>query len=91
LLPPTNKSGTQRAYDAADSELNQIYQELMLKQTEANRQKLIRAELAWINFRDTNCAFQTSVYGGSTADCLTEVTQQRTQQLADSASLTSGT
>lgn len=74
--------------EAADQQLNQVYQQLRLNLKGSQREKLLTdAELAWIRFRDINCAFEKSSYeGGSIApsvyySCIEEMTKQRTQKL----------
>lgn len=74
--------------EAADKQLNQVYQQLRSNLKGSQREKLlIDAELAWIRFRDINCAFEKSSYeGGSIApsvyySCIEQMTKQRTQKL----------
>jgi uncharacterized protein YecT (DUF1311 family) len=74
--------------EAADRKLNQIYKQLRSKYKGTKKEKLlIDAQLAWIKFRDTNCAFALSKYeGGSIAsmmgsNCLKRTTEQRTEEL----------
>lgn len=73
---------------AADQKLNQVYQQLKSTLKGSHREKLlINAELMWVRFRDTNCAFERSSYqGGSIApsiyhSCIEQMTKQRTEQL----------
>lgn len=74
--------------EAADKQLNQVYQQLRSNLKGSQREKLlIDAELAWIRFRDINCAFEKSSYeGGSIAPsvyygCIEQITKQRIQKL----------
>ncbi len=74
--------------EAADKRLNQIYQQLRAALKGTKREKLlIDAELKWVKFRDTNCAFERSDYeGGSIASfiyysCIEQMTKQRTKEL----------
>lgn len=74
--------------EAADQKLNQVYQQLKSVLKGSQREKLlIDAELMWVRFRDTNCAFERSSYqGGSIApsiyySCIEQMTKQRTEQL----------
>ena len=74
--------------EAADQKLNQVYQQLKSALKGSQREKLlIDAELMWVRFRDTNCAFERSNYqGGSIApsiyySCIEQMTKQRTEQL----------
>ncbi|AFY34674.1 lysozyme inhibitor LprI family protein [Calothrix sp. PCC 7507] len=79
----------QLSYQNADKKLNQFYQKLLPKLPKPRQQKLITAQQAWINFRDTNCEFERSGYeGGSIApaiyfSCLETMTNQRTKQLKE--------
>lgn len=74
-------------YQNADKRLNQVYQKLMPKLSAARKQKLIVAQRAWLNFRDTNCEFEMSQFEGGTmapaakAGCMAQLTKTRTTQL----------
>ncbi len=76
-----------RDYRAADAELNQVYQALILQQSDSGKAALETAELAWLSFRDIDCTFSKSFYeGGSIApliynSCLEARTVNRTQEL----------
>lgn len=75
------------AYQNADRQLNQVYQQLLPKLPASRKQKLITAQQAWIKFRDSSCDFERSAFeGGSMApmiygSCLATVTEQRTKDL----------
>lgn len=75
------------SYQNADKKLNQVYQQVRSKLQGANREKLTEAQLAWIKFRDGNCAFaRTEVEGGSMepmifSGCLADITKKRTASL----------
>ena len=75
------------SYQNADKKLNQVYQQVRAKLQGANREKLTLAQLAWIEFRDGNCAFaRTEVEGGSMepmifSGCLADITKKRTASL----------
>ena len=74
-------------YAIADKRLNQIYQQLIPQLRGEQKQRLIQAQRTWIQFRDQTCRFESSQVLGGTAEglfftnCLTKVTQQRTQDL----------
>ena len=76
-------------YAVADKRLNQVYQQLMGQLRGEQKQRLIQAQRTWIQFRDQNCRFVSSQALGGTAEglfftnCLTKVTQQRTQDFQD--------
>lgn len=69
---------TQRNYQQADRELNQVYQQIVSRGTWP---ELRNAQLAWIAFRDANCEFEG--YGSSANNnlCLIRMTEERTQEL----------
>ena len=78
-----------REYRAADAELNKAYNRLA-GILDAEEKALLKAtELAWIKYRDTNCAFESSQYAGGTmrpmieSFCLTRVTRARTAELKE--------
>lgn len=81
------KECAHRAYEAADRRLNQVYQQLSSKLSSTERQQLIAAESAWIQFRDKNCSFEVypsrggTGYGGFLSNCLEQMTRQRTADL----------
>lgn len=78
-----------RDYQKADKSLNASYSKIRerLADDEPVRKALLEAQRAWIKFRDAECAFSTmGTEGGSIqpmlkAMCLTELTEQRIQQL----------
>lgn len=75
------------AYDMAQSLLNETYKQLLLKQDKSRQASLTQAQLAWVKFKDLQCAHEASVsQGGSIqplvrSTCLTDLMQQRRQQL----------
>ncbi len=74
-------------YKQADKKLNQVYPQVRNKLSGSRREQLTSAQLAWIEFRDANCEFESSLFeGGSMAPmilsgCLARVTKQRTADL----------
>jgi uncharacterized protein YecT (DUF1311 family) len=73
-----------------DDELNSVYQALRKELSGTDREeRLIDAQLAWISFRDADCAFVAGQFeGGSqqpqvTNDCIARLTHQRTTQLKE--------
>lgn len=73
----------------ADKKLNQVYRQLLPKLTQAEKDKLIDAELLWIKFRDANArARAESCSGGSLYPMLysgaqKRSTETRTQELQE--------
>lgn len=74
-------------YAAADAELNQTYQRLKSSLDAAEQELLTEAELAWIEYRDHNCALEAKPYEGGSiqptirAGCLTRMTEARTAEM----------
>lgn len=87
-----------QAYQVADDKLNEAYQALVgqLSNNAASLEKLRTAQRAWIDFRDAECAFESSaVEGGSIQPmiqngCLETLTESRTDQLREHASCEEG-
>ncbi|QIZ69947.1 lysozyme inhibitor LprI family protein [Oxynema aestuarii] len=77
----------QQRWEAADLELNQIYQSLIPQLSNNRRQQLVKAQRAWIAFRDSECAFHSSVAEGGTMQpmlyygCLANLTDIRNAEL----------
>ena len=71
------------SYEAADAELNQVYQALSDASAETIGENLITAQIAWIDYRDRNCTFE--VIGSpnviSESECLARMSATRTEQL----------
>lgn len=74
-------------YQAADKELNVVYHSLVSSQDATGRSLLKKAELAWIAYRDAECAFEADAYRGGSivptieSSCLAERTRERTSAL----------
>jgi uncharacterized protein YecT (DUF1311 family) len=72
------------AYEDADAALNAVYSEVRSRLDDEGREQLLTTQRAWIAFRDAECTFRSrGVEGGSIqpmihANCLTELTEQRT-------------
>lgn len=75
------------SYNAADQRLNQVYQQLQAQLSPADVELLTTAELAWLDYRDTNCKFAESIYAGGSIqptiyfNCLERVTDARIAEL----------
>ncbi|NER83497.1 MAG: DUF1311 domain-containing protein [Leptolyngbya sp. SIO1D8] len=67
------------SYEAADQELNSVYQSLQDYLSSEEQELLTDAQLAWIDYRDLHCAFE----GGDTDTCLAQVTETRAGQLQE--------
>lgn len=66
-------------YQEADRQLNLVYQ---LVRSQITQEPLRAAQLAWIDFRDANCAFEGSQSSTDKTLCLTRMTEKRTQELS---------
>ncbi len=73
--------------DSADFMLNRAYKQLLNTLSKDRQQKLIKAQRAWIKFRDLNSAVISSVYEGGSiqplihAQAQIELTNNRTAEL----------
>jgi uncharacterized protein YecT (DUF1311 family) len=79
-----------KEYEAADAELNKVYQQLMSKlDDDGHRTALKEAQLAWIKFRDANCEFESypnrrgTIHPIVNVGCRTGMTAQRTRELQE--------
>lgn len=74
-------------YTKADQKLNEVYKKVMAKTDAAKKQKLVAVQKTWITFRDAHCNYVASAWEGGSMQpamisaCLTELTNQRVDQL----------
>ncbi|MEG3898227.1 MULTISPECIES: lysozyme inhibitor LprI family protein [unclassified Microcoleus] len=74
-------------FQAADSKLNQVYQQLQAKISSRQKQRLTVAQRTWIKFRDENCDYAKGQFEGGTLAastygyCRARVTQERIKDL----------
>ena len=76
-------------YATADGEMTQAYQQLIaeLSNDPAEEENLLKAQRAWITFRDADCHFQGQSARGGTMEpmliniCLLDRTEQRRDQI----------
>ena len=73
-------------YGQADREINRVYRQVISDLSTERKQKLIRDQQAWIKYRDTNCEYRSSIWGGIQSvgfnySCLARMTRERTQEL----------
>lgn len=77
----------QKRYEQVDQILNRLYRQVMALQRETQANRLLKAQLAWLKFRDLQCAHAAGAYeGGSIAPliystCLTDLTSARNRYL----------
>jgi len=76
-----------KARDAADAQLDTLYQSVRARLDAGEIQQLISAQRLWIQYRDANCVAERDLYGGGTATgpaysaCLESMTRARTKEL----------
>jgi uncharacterized protein YecT (DUF1311 family) len=76
-----------KEYQAADTELNQIYRKLVSMLDDEEKSQLKGAQNAWLKYRDANCEFVADQYEGGTIRpmihglCLADMTKNRTAEL----------
>jgi uncharacterized protein YecT (DUF1311 family) len=76
-----------KEYQAADTELNQLYRKLVSTLDDEEKSQLKGAQNAWLKYRDANCEFVADQYkGGSIRPtihglCLADMTKNRTTEL----------
>ncbi|MBD2104003.1 lysozyme inhibitor LprI family protein [Leptolyngbya sp. FACHB-261] len=77
----------QQAADAADRQLNQVYQRLIRQLSAAERSRLVAAQRSWIQYRDDACESEGGGPDSGTgqfarfSDCVARLTRQRTTEL----------
>ena len=84
------KQCSAKKFKQADDELNRVYKQLMAKlDDEGHKTSLKTAQLAWLNYRDANCDFESylnrggSIYSVIVTECQTAMTTSRTRQLKE--------
>jgi uncharacterized protein YecT (DUF1311 family) len=76
---------TDKAYKASNAELNALYRKIQkrLADDKDTGQLLVKAQRAWLSFRDAECAFSSSgaaggsVYPTTLSMCLDDLTRKR--------------
>lgn len=77
---------TSETYKTADQELNSTYQEVLKRTSKEQLQILLKAQEFWIQYRDSDCKFQSfKVSAGSAGStvylkCITDKTKARTAE-----------
>lgn len=84
------KQCSAKNFKQADDELNKVYKQLMSKlDDDGHKASLKTAQLSWLNYRDTNCDFESylnrggSIYSVIVTECKTSMTTSRTRQLKE--------
>ena len=90
---PANKTQTELDQDAqvssqkAELALDKAYRQLMTSLSADHHTQLEKAQQAWLAFRDAEAEFRSSLFAGGSiqplvySEALTELTEQRTEQL----------
>jgi uncharacterized protein YecT (DUF1311 family) len=73
--------------DRQDARLNDTYKKLMSKLSRDRKKALLKAQRAWIKFREANCDYYADPAGGRAerliaSDCLVTMTAKRAKELA---------
>jgi uncharacterized protein YecT (DUF1311 family) len=75
-------------YKKADLDLNKVYKQLMsITKDQKKKDLLIKAQRAWIIYKEAHCNYEESFYEGGSMQptvyfsCLQEVTEERIKQL----------
>lgn len=68
-------------FEYADKKLNIIYRKIMFSLNDVEKNKLRRAQRAWIVFRDLDCAW---AFDAEPIDCMIDRTDNRTRELKES-------
>jgi uncharacterized protein YecT (DUF1311 family) len=77
-------------FDITEKKLNATYRQLLSRMNKPDwlkaRETLIRAERAWLSYRERHCAFDRELVGAASSapylDCLTDITQDRASYLS---------
>ena len=84
---PEERSCAQEEFQRADAALNAAYKKIGKDIGAERAPDLLKAERAWLQYRDAECGFQASAVRGGTAyplyeqDCRILQTYRRTQEL----------
>jgi uncharacterized protein YecT (DUF1311 family) len=79
-----------KKFKKADTELNQVYKQLIKILDKNEKQLLIQAQKDWLRFRDSHCKFDEAQYDGGSiqpliySTCLEESTRKRIKELKTS-------
>lgn len=74
-------AGPGRPDPGADKQLNVLYKELSGDRDPVGRKLLLKAQLAWLAYRDADAAFQAARYRAPLAGALTRLTEARSEEL----------
>ena len=79
-----------KEYLKKDAELNKVYKKLVAKLgASKDKDLLVKAQRAWIAYRDAHCAYTESSYEGGSmqplvySGCMRQVTEERIKQLKE--------
>lgn len=71
---------------SVDAELNSVYKNLLKTKSDFQKKALKKAQLAWIKFRDAECAYYADPDDGTSAaingqGCVLELTKKRIEEI----------
>jgi uncharacterized protein YecT (DUF1311 family) len=79
-------------FERADTKLNKVYQELLATCDEVRKEKLVKAQRAWVAYRDAEAELESDGPRGGTAERMTfasviaNLTEERVKSLQDTFS-----
>lgn len=71
---------TELSYQAADAQLNQVYQEIRALISDAQKETLTDVQLSWLDYRDAHCEYETALSIDQN-ECLASIIETRVWQL----------
>lgn len=84
-------------YKKIDLQLNKVYKQLLsLTKDQKKKDLLIKAQRAWVSYKEAHCKYDESFYEGGSMQplvyytCLQEVTEERIKQLKRAIEDTNG-
>jgi uncharacterized protein YecT (DUF1311 family) len=79
-------------FQLADAELNRVYREFLASCDEVRKEKLVKAQRAWLAYRDAEASLESDGFRGGTGELLTangvlaNLTEERVKSLKDTFS-----
>ncbi|MEO1590331.1 MAG: lysozyme inhibitor LprI family protein [Cyanobacteria bacterium J06632_22] len=75
------QTGSTQSYEAADTRLNQVYQELRAVMDASVWPRFQAVQVDWLAYRDANCTYEADATLFTEEQCLSRMTALRTSQL----------
>ena len=79
-------------FEQADAKLNKVYKEFLTTCDGVRKEKLVKAQRAWLGYRDTEAELESDGFRGGTAERMTSagvlanLTEERAKSLQDTFS-----